>query len=680
LRRTSPPDLATTARAQRDAGAPLSPGIPERPQDPILDTPSAGPVPGAIPFPDGSCRFTVWAPHRERVGVRFHGDDRVAWLSPAEKGYHQAVVPAVGAGALYKLLLDGDRELPDPASRSQPQGVHGPSEVIDPHFPWTVGSWPSRPLREHVFYELHVGTFTPEGTFAAAVERFDDLVELGITAIELMPIAPFAGARGWGYDGVYPWAVHQPYGGLRGLQGMVDEAHRRGLAVFLDVVYNHLGPEGNYLAEFGPYFTDRYRTPWGPAINVDDAHSDEVRRLLIGSALHWVEAARIDGLRLDAVHAIRDSAPLGFVEELTDRVHQAGRRAGRHVHVVAESNSNDPRLVRERALGGWGLDGQWNDDFHHALVTLLSGERTGYFRSYGERSHLLRALRDGFVYTGQYSAFHGRRHGRSPSEVASDRLVVFTQNHDQVGNRMRGERLEARVGFEAAKLAAGLVLLSPFVPLLFMGEEYGETAPFLYFTSHTDPDLAAAVREGRRREFSELRWQGEPPDPQSEETFLASKLRWDLRLRPRHRELLAWYRELLALRRAHPSLGSSCAPAVLEIAMPESGGLLRLRRGRGGRAGDSHETLVLANLDPEPRADTLPVDRRTWERVVDAGEKRFGGAGASSPRQLEGTAGLDRADAGRGRHAGGADAGAGEGHATIRLPAYGLVVYVRRTS
>jgi len=631
----------------------------ERPLDPVLDTGCPAPILGAVPLDDGRCRFTVWAPARDRVEVRLVETGRLAALEPAECGYHTAVVDDVRPGALYRLRLDGDRELPDPASRSQPEGVHGPSAVIDPEFAWTLDRFTNPPLAEHVFYELHVGTFSPEGTFAGAIAKLDDLVELGVTAVELMPISSFAGARGWGYDGVFPWAVHAPYGGLVGLQELVDAAHRRGLAVFLDVVHNHLGPEGNYLGEYAPYFTDRYRTPWGAAINFDGPESDEVRRLLIGSALHWIEVARIDGLRLDAIHAIHDRAPLAFLEELTTRVHQAAARRGRRVHVIAESNANDPRWVWPRERGGYGMDGQWNDDFHHALVALLTGERAGYYQSYGERSHLTRALRHGFVYNGEYSAFHRRRHGRAPAGVEPERLVVFAQNHDQIGNRMMGERLATRAGLAPARLAAALALLSPFVPLLFMGEEYAERAPFLYFTSHGDPELAGAVREGRRREFAAFRWQGEPPDPQAEDTFTASRLDWDLRAAEGHRQMLAWYRSLIDLRRRHPALAAAGgtdpgAIVVVEVDVPEAAGLLRLRRRRGGA-----EALVVANLDPEPRSQLLsPATGEPWQRVLDTGEPRFGGSGATAPERIAGT----------------------PGGITVGLPPNGVAVYSRGTS
>jgi maltooligosyltrehalose trehalohydrolase len=598
--------------------------------DPVLEDPMAAPAPGAVLVGDGRCRFIVWAPEHRRVEVVFGGGDRRVELEAGERGYHLAIVEDVAPGARYRYRLEDGRELPDPASRSQPEGVHGPSEVIDPTYPWTVDEWANPPLAEHVFYEIHVGAFSAEGTFAGVAARLDDLVELGVTALELMPVAPFSGDRGWGYDGVYPWAVHQAYGGLRGLQRLVDEAHRRDLAVFLDVVHNHLGPEGNHLGAYAPYFTDRYRTPWGAAVNFDGPGADEVRRFFVGSALHLIDAARVDGLRLDAVHAIYDRTAIPFVEELTAHVHAAAAGAGRRVHVVAENNTNDPRLVRPRERGGCGLDGQWSDDFHHALVALLSGERAGYYGSYGERSQLERALRDGWVYAGQYSPYRGRRHGRPPQGVEPGQLVVYCQNHDQVGNRLAGERLGRRVGFAAAKLAAAMVLLSPFVPLLFMGEEYDESAPFLYFTSHRDPALGRAVREGRRREFTAFGWDSLPPDPQAAETFTASRLDWTLRRHGRHAQMLRWYRELLRLRREHPALGASgAAPAAnprrgFELELPAAGGPLVLRRSHGNA-----EALMVANLDREPCSLPAPADA-TWRRVLDSEDVRFGGDGESS--------------------------------------------------
>jgi maltooligosyltrehalose trehalohydrolase len=359
-----------------------------------------------------------------------------------------------------------------------------------------------------------VGTFTPEGTFEAIIPHLDELRELGITAVELMPVAQFPGTRNWGYDGVYPFAVQNSYGGPEGLKRLVNACHGRGIAVVLDVVYNHLGPEGNYLWDFGPYFTDRYKTPWGSAINFDGPHSDPVRRLFIENALYWVTEFRMDGLRIDAVHGILDFSAYPFLEELASAVHEKAERLNRRVYVIAESDLNDTRVIRSRELGGYGLDAQWNDDFHHALHTLLTEDQTGYYQDFGRLGDLVKAFREGFVCSGQYSSYRRRRHGNSSRDIPAGCFVVFAQNHDQVGNRMRGERLSQLVCRERMKLAAGVVFLSPFIPLLFMGEEYGETAPFPYFISHSDADLVEAVRRGRREEFAAFGWSQEPPDPQ----------------------------------------------------------------------------------------------------------------------------------------------------------------------
>jgi maltooligosyltrehalose trehalohydrolase len=554
---------------------------------------------GAIVLGDERCRFRVWAPGRtvevhilSPTGEAGTGAERVVALEPLDRGYHEGVIDGVSPGALYRYRLDGGVERPDPASRAQPQGVHGPSQVVDERaFPWTDEGWTGLPLESYACYELHVGTFTPDGTLEAAIDRLDDLVRLGVTAVEPMPVAPFPGDRNWGYDGVYPFAVHSAYGGPAGLRRFVDACHRRGLAVVLDVVYNHLGPEGNYLGAFGPYFTERYLTPWGAAINFDDAWSDEVRGFFIENALHWITAFHIDALRLDAVHAIVDQSARPFLQELAEAVHARGTRLGRRVHVIAESNLNDPRLLRQPERGGYGLDAQWSDDFHHSLHALLTGERAGYYRDFGTLRDLEKAFREGFVLSGGYSVYRRRRHGAPSVDIPATRLVVCAQNHDQVGNRPHGERLTRLVSFEALKLAAGTLLLAPFVPLLFMGEEYGETAPFLYFTSHTDPDLAEAVRRGRREEHAaraaaeEGEGREEIPDPQGEETFRRSRLDWALRREGRHRTLLALYTELLRLRKAVPAL-ASLSKDTMEVHGREAERVLVLRRWTVDGAGD----------------------------------------------------------------------------------------------
>lgn len=477
---------------------------------------------GATYLGDGRCRFRVWAPLADSVAVHIVAPrERLEPLARGERGYYYGELEGVEPGNLYLYLLDGRKERPDPASRYQPQGVHGPSQVVDPHaFAWSDSCWFGPAQQELIFYELHVGTFTLEGTFDAMIPHLEGLRELGVTAVELMPVAQFPGSRNWGYDGVYPFAVQNSYGGPEGLMRLVDACHRCGLAVFLDVVYNHLGPEGNYLGDFGPYFTDRYRTPWGLALNFDGADSDEVRRFFIENALYWLTEFHIDGFRLDAIHAITDKGALPFLEELAAAVHRRAERLGRRVYVIGESDLNDPRVIQPRVVGGYGLDGQWSDDFHHALHSLLTGERSGYYQDFGKLVHLARAFREGYVYTGQYSAYRRRQHGDWPRLCDACQFVVFAQNHDQVGNRARGERLSTLVSFDGLKLAAGMVLLSPFVPLLFMGEEYGETAPFLYFTSHSDPTLVEAVRKGRLEEFAAFGCEDEVPDPQDEATFL----------------------------------------------------------------------------------------------------------------------------------------------------------------
>ncbi len=442
---------------------------------------------GATVLDDKGCNFLVWAPRASRVEVLVTEPvERTIALQPGDCGYFGALVEGVSAGALYQYRLDHDKVRPDPASRHQPKGVHGPSEVVEHCFAWEDSGWQGIPLERYVIYELHVGTFTPQGTFEAMLPRIAVLKDLGVTAIEVMPVAQFPGNRNWGYDGVYPYAVQESYGGPAALKSFVSACHQQGIAVILDVVYNHLGPEGSYLADFGPYFTDRYKTPWGQAVNFDGAGSDEVRRYFIDNALQWVSDFHVDALRLDAIHAIVDPSARTFLEELGAAVHGKAKELDRNIFLIAESNRNDTRVVNARENGGWGLDAVWNDDFHHSLHVLLTGEQKGYYEDFRGIGDLAVSFREGFVYSGQYSKFRRRRHGISSRDVAAKRFVVSAQNHDQIGNRRDGDRLTKLVSFEQLKLAAGTLLLSPFVPLLFMGEEYAEPAPFQYFVSHGD--------------------------------------------------------------------------------------------------------------------------------------------------------------------------------------------------
>jgi len=541
-------------------------------------------------------------------------------------GYHSVAVDNLQAGAKYFYRLGDSRERPDPASRRQPGGVHGPSELVDLRdFEWTDGDWKGAPLEDSVFYELHVGTFSQEGTFAAVLESLDQLATLGVTTIEIMPIAQFPESRNWGYDGAYPFAVQNSYGTPRDLQCFVNAAHSQGLAVALDVVYNHLGPEGNYLSEYGPYFTDRYKTPWGAALNFDGPDSDEVRHFFIENALYWLENFHIDVLRLDAIHGIHDASAIPFLAELSREVDAFAARAGRTISLVAESDLNDSRVLRSRCEGGFGIPSQWSDDFHHSVHTLLTGENYGYYEDFGELRQLAGTLKQGWYYSGRYSRHRRRRHGNRPPPFKGSNYVVCTQNHDQVGNRALGERLSSLVNFESLKLAAGANLLSPFVPLLFMGEEYGETAPFLYFTSHGDPNLAQAVRRGRAEEFQSFRWKGQIPDPQAEVTFGSSRLNRNLPQEEPHRTLVRFYQVLLRFRREY-RLGHAGAPSVTEF--KECKALLVLQ------TSSAHQLAILFNFGDAPVDLGSGILQGSWEKKIDSSEPEWLGPGTALPSKI----------------------------------------------
>jgi maltooligosyltrehalose trehalohydrolase len=476
-------------------------------------------------------------------------------MDRTEHGWFTLTREGIDEGQRYAYRLDGGPPRPDPASRWQPEGVHKPSAVFDASaFDWDEGGWTGIARQDLVIYELHVGTFTPEGTLDTVVPRLASLRELGVTAVELMPVAQFPGTRNWGYDGVHPFAVQDSYGGPRALQRLVAACHRAGLAVLLDVVYNHLGPEGNYLAEFGPYFTDRYHTPWGEAINFDGRGSDFVRQFVLDNVRYFARDFRVDGLRLDAVHAIFDFSARHILADVKQAAQEEAQRLGRPVHVIAESNLNDIRHLDPPARGGCGLDAQWSDDFHHSVHTLLTGERGGYYADFGLPEHLVKALKQTFVYDGCYSLFRDRRHGAPAGDHQGDCFVVAVQNHDQVGNRARGDRFGTLLSPAAQRLAAGLLLLAPHVPLLFMGEEYGETRPFPFFCSHLDPHVAQATRDGRRAEFAEFGWPEEIPDPQDAATFQSAKLSWSWSGDPARAGLRRLYADLLLARKRWPSL------------------------------------------------------------------------------------------------------------------------------
>lgn len=565
---------------------------------------------GATPLTSG-VHFRVWAPAVTTMEVELPESGGLRAPLQRDGEYFEGAVQA-SAGDRYWFWLDGTLRRPDPASRSQPDGVHGPSQVLDPVFPWEDSGWRGVALDACIFYELHVGTFTHEGTFEAAISRLDYLKELGITALELMPVAQFPGERNWGYDGVYPFAPQNSYGGANGLKKLVDACHCKGLAVFLDVVYNHLGPEGNYFHAFGPYFTDRYRTPWGDAINFDGPYSDGVRHYFISNALHWLTEYHLDGLRLDAVHGIYDFSARHILEELSDAVRQASRVLGRRLHLIAESDLNDVRLVKSPEAGGYGLDAQWNDDFHHALRTLLTGDTSGYYEDFGAFDDLVKGFREGFVLSGGYSIYRKRRHGSSSAGIPPGQLVVFSQNHDQVGNRLRGERLSQHLTIQQLKLAAATVLLSPYLPLLFMGEEYMESAPFPYFVSHSDAELVAAVQEGRQKEFAAFGHQGTPPDPQAESTYLSAKLDLKQRHQDDHCNLFNFYRELIRLRKECQPL-TSLNREEMEIIADEGTQLLTVIRNCNGE-----QVICLFNYSDQNRVVQLPAVNGTLRLLFDS--------------------------------------------------------------
>lgn len=581
---------------------------------------------GAIPGGSGRCAFRVWAPKAQTVEVCLVAPTRR--IVPMEKnghGYHVAVADDVPPGSDYVYRLDGRAERPDPCSRWQPRGVHGPSRVADTVFEWTDGSWFGPPLRDYILYELHVGAFSEEGTFDGVAAHLPELKALGVSAIELMPVAQFPGARNWGYDGVFPFAVQDSYGGPAGLKRLVNAAHAHGLAVVLDVVYNHLGPEGNCLGEFAPYFTNRYQTPWGSALNFDGPHSDEVRRYFIENALYWQTEFHIDALRLDAVHAIRDFSAVPFLEDLAQACHRQSEALNRRFHVIAESDLNMARHCLPRALGGCGLDAQWSDDFHHCLHVLLTGERSGYYADFGGVRLLAKVFREGYAYTGEHSAFRGHRHGSDPRDLGVKQFVVCAQNHDQTGNRMLGERLGVLVDFESQKLAAASVLLSPFIPLLFMGQEYGETAPFQYFVSHGDPALIDAVRKGRHEEFAAFAWRGEVPDPQDEQTFLRSKLDRRLLKDGRHRQLRAFHAELIRLRKTLEPLGHAEKGTTDVVEFEQKDALAICYRNEAG------EVALLLNFSEHESEVTLTLAGKRWEVLLNSAAPQWGGPGPGRP-------------------------------------------------
>ena len=497
----------------------------------------------------------VWAPHANTVSLQVEGKNNIP-LQQEQYGYWQTSCPGLKPGDRYLINVNNKNAYPDPASLSQPDGVHEPSECIDLNEIRKIQDeqWKGIPIQELIIYELHVGTFTPEGTFRAIQQKLDYLTDLGINAIEIMPVAAFPGTRNWGYDGVYPFAVQQSYGGAIEFAKLIKACHQKGIAVILDVVYNHLGPEGNYLSAFGPYFTNKYKTPWGKVINFDDAWCDGVRNYFLENAMMWLRDFHIDGLRLDAVHAMKDFSPRHFLQELSENVLNLNQKTDSQHFLIAESDLNDIRFINPPDQGGYGMDAQWCDEWHHAMHALMTGERQGYYADFGSLEQVVKALNRAWVYDGGFSPYRKKKFGTCTGGQPGQCFVVFTQNHDQIGNRMNGDRLSSLLNHESLKLAAGVMLVSPFIPMLFMGEEYAEESPFQYFASFDDKKLLSLVQEGRKNEFREFKKDADPPDPASEETFERSKLKWDYLEDELKRCMLAYYKKLIALRKEQPLL------------------------------------------------------------------------------------------------------------------------------
>jgi maltooligosyltrehalose trehalohydrolase len=580
-------------------------------------------------FHKKSCEFTVWAPNHKKVQLTLDDGKRQIPMKSLENGDWKTRVEPIEPYTTYMYQLNSQPPKPDPASHFQPNGVFGSSMVVDHEaFNWTDTDWRGLELKDLIFYELHVGTFTPEGTFKAMLKRIKELADLGINAVELMPIAQFSGQRGWGYDGVFPFAVQNTYGTPDELKTLINECHRQGVAVFADTVYNHIGPEGNCLNDYAPYFATSRMTTWGPTLNLDGPSSGGVRNYFLENTLHWLRDYHLDGVRLDSILWMHDSSPKHFLQELNQTVHAHAKEANRRLHMIAETGFNEPKVLTPAIQGGWGFDGQWLDDFQHSLFSQLTGEKRSYYSNFTEFEHFIDTLIYAYVYVGKDQAFRRRRPDESYKWISAWQLVVFCQNHDQVGNRLLGDRLTSLAGLEASKVAAGLVLLSPYVPLLFMGEEYGETAPFLFFSSYSGKELATAIREGRRKEFAEFNWQGGVPDPQSIESFNRSKISWQRRYEGEGKKIVAYYKALIQLRKKVPPFQPAENRNIKSI-QNRQGKVLFIEKIRG-----ESKAAVLANLGREEQRIEFQTGE-SYFKVLDSTDALWGGQGAVLPAKFE---------------------------------------------
>lgn len=578
----------------------------------------------------GEWKFSVWAPFQEKISVIITSPDtgRIP-LTRDDRGYWHGTA-RLGEKTRYYYELDGRDLYPDPASRYQPEGVFGPSEILSfPHITWTDKNWKGIDQKDMIIYEIHVGTFTREGTFDAVIPRLTELTELGITAVEIMPISQFPGDRNWGYDGAYPFAVQNSYGGPAGFARLVDACHAQGIAVILDVVYNHGGPEGCFLSKFGPYFSSKYHTPWGDALNFDDQYSDEVRHFFLDNARMWLEDYHVDALRLDAIHAIFDQSAKPFLSELSEQVAAISRDSGRKRFLLAESDLNDIRVLLPCETGGYGMDAQWCEDFHHCLHSLLTGEKTGFYQDFGSLIQMKKSLAEGFVYDWKYSKFRRKHFGSSSRGISPDKFIVFSQNHDMVGNQISGKRLSSQISYEALKLTAGVILLSPYLPLLFMGEEYGETAPFYYFISHHDQDLIEAVRSGRMKEHNIRKPDPKFSDPNDLNTYLDSRIHWEMRSETIHRTLLSWYKTLITLRKQY-LIRDYDRYEHTHLLAEEKTGVLMMKR-----SFENETFFCIMNFSDDIQRPDIPPSLCAGRKILDSAELGWNGPGSELPSILE---------------------------------------------
>lgn len=574
-----------------------------------------------VTFNDTNAQITVWAPYAQRVVCHTYEPEMHLPLTAQNYGYWYAESDRMRAGQRYRIAID-DEEFPDPVSRSQPEGVHGPSAVVDLHFDWTDQDYQAPLMRDLIIYELHVGTFTPSGNFEGVITRLPYLKALGINAIEIMPVGQFPGTRNWGYDGVFSFAVQHSYGGARGLQKLVDSCHQEGIAVILDVVYNHFGPEGNYLPHYGPYFTDKYQTPWGQAVNFDDAWNNGVRDFVLANVHMWLSEFHIDGLRLDAVHAIKDFSPKHILQEIRQITDRVIKRSGRTRYLIAECDLNDRRFLEPFEKNGFGMDAQWLDEFHHSLRVAAGEKRAGYYSEFEGVKHLAKAYRGAYVFDGDFSPHRQKFFGTSATDLPDHQFVVYSQNHDQIGNRMLGERSNVLYGPDIQRLMTMAVMISSYTPMLFMGEEWASKKPFLYFVDHSDPDLIQAVRDGRRREFADFHGDGEVPDPQAAETFDRSVLDWDEKDEEEHRYMLAYYRSLIALRKSHP---------VLQQRNRHQSEVVHYQKEDMIFITIVHEKArLLCILNFSASTHTVPLnDRSEWQKIWDTNAPKWRGKSAT---------------------------------------------------